>query len=299
MPCCGHALDADVEPHRRVEGRLLVDDEVLELVVEDLGLLVVDEVAVLDPPGRQRVGHPVGHLAQRPLALVGAEGPPEVLLRQDVGGVHAPGLGHLDAELLEGHRAVPEVRDAGVAPLPAHLVVGVHAFGGEVPADADLGSLGGDGHGAGVLLVGSWSWGLLLCPARACSVGAVTPTPHSSGAVSHGACSDPAPGRGPSRLTTTYSGWPSPETRDAVSLQHCSYALVNQIARTIRAGHGPFAIVCARKPPARSARHAEYPRTVSVSPPWPRSSPSMRARPACAPWSSTSRPGWPTSPTGS
>ena len=175
-----HALHADVEPHRRVERRLLVDDEVLELVVEDLGLLVVDEVAVLDPPRRQRVGHPVGHLAQRPLALVGAEGPPEVLLRQDVGGVHAPGLGHLDAELLEGHRAVPEVRDAGVAPLPAHLVVGVHAFGGEVAADADLGSLGGDGHGAGVLLVGSVLGVSLLCcllPAAAACLSAPSAPP--------------------------------------------------------------------------------------------------------------------------
>ena len=123
-----------------------MDDEVLELVAEDLGLLVVDEVAVLDAPGGQRVDHPVGHLAQRPLALLGAERPAEVLLGQDVGGVHAPGLGHLDAQLLEGHRAVPVVRDPGVAPLPAHLVVGVHALGGEVPPDADSDPLGGDGH---------------------------------------------------------------------------------------------------------------------------------------------------------
>ena len=130
-----------------------MDDQVLELVVEDLRLLVVDEVAVLDAPRRQRVGHPVRHLLERRLALGGAERPAEVLLRQDVGGVHAPGLGHLDAELLEGHRAVAEVRDARVAPLPLDLVVGVDALGGEVAADADLGSLGGDGHGAEVLLV--------------------------------------------------------------------------------------------------------------------------------------------------
>ena len=31
----------------------------------------------------------------------------------------------LDPELLEGDRSVTEVRDAGVAPLPVHLVVGV------------------------------------------------------------------------------------------------------------------------------------------------------------------------------
>ena len=34
----------------------------------------------------------------------------------------------LDAELLEGDRAVAEVGDAGVAPLPRHLVVGVDAL---------------------------------------------------------------------------------------------------------------------------------------------------------------------------
>ena len=48
----GHSGDADVEPHRRVERRLLVDDQVLELVAEGLGLVVVDEVAVLAAPAR-------------------------------------------------------------------------------------------------------------------------------------------------------------------------------------------------------------------------------------------------------
>ena len=48
----GHALDADVEPHRRVERRLLGDEQVLELVAEGLGLVVVDEVAALDAPAR-------------------------------------------------------------------------------------------------------------------------------------------------------------------------------------------------------------------------------------------------------
>jgi hypothetical protein len=43
-------------------------------------------------------------------------------------------LGHLDVELLEGHRAVAEVRDARVAPLPGDLVVGMTIVGGEVAA---------------------------------------------------------------------------------------------------------------------------------------------------------------------
>ncbi len=43
-----------------------------------------------------------------------------------------------------------------------------------------------------------------------------------------------------------------------------------------------------RARPARTpGPHAKYLRAVSVRPPWPRSSPSMRARPAYGPWSST------------
>src|SRR5690606_719357 len=106
------------------------------------------EVAALAAPRGDGVGHPVDHLAQRALALGGAQGAPEVLLGDDVGGVHRPRRRELDAELLEGHGAVGEVGDAGVAPLPRELVVGVHAGSGEVTADADAGLLGGDGHGA-------------------------------------------------------------------------------------------------------------------------------------------------------
>ena len=52
--------------------------------------------------------------------------------------------------------------------------------------------------------------------------------------------------------------------------------------------------------PAAAPRHgAGSPQRLASAPPWPGSSPSMRARPACAPWPSTSGPGSPTSPTAS
>ena len=51
----GHALDADVEPHRAVERGPLGDEDVLQLGVERLGLVVVDEVAALDAPRGDRV----------------------------------------------------------------------------------------------------------------------------------------------------------------------------------------------------------------------------------------------------
>ena len=148
---CRHAPHADVEPDRGVEGGLLVHDEVLELVPEGLRLGPIEEVAVLGAPLGDRVDHAVCHLAQRPLPLGAAQGPPKILLGQDVGRVHAPRGRHLDPELLEGDRPVLEVGDAGVAPLPGQLVVGVHPLGGEVATNADAQALGSDGHGKSLL----------------------------------------------------------------------------------------------------------------------------------------------------
>ena len=170
-----HAGDADVEPHRRVEGGLLGDEEVLELGVVGVGLVLVDEVAALEAPLGDRVGDAVDHLAQRRLALGGAGGAAEVLLGDDVGGVQRPRGGELHAELLEGDRPVPEVGDPRVAVLPRQLVVGVDPFGGEVAADADAGLLRCECHGVGpslgvVVVCGRWgeaSGGPLdrnLCP---------------------------------------------------------------------------------------------------------------------------------------
>jgi hypothetical protein len=69
--------------------------------------------------------------------------PAEVLLGHDRGGVHRPGRGELDAELLEGRRAVAPVLDDGVTQLPLELVVRVGARGGEVAVEAQPGALAG------------------------------------------------------------------------------------------------------------------------------------------------------------
>ena len=45
-------LEADVEPHRRVERRLLVDEQVLQVVAERLQVLVGREVLLLRAPTR-------------------------------------------------------------------------------------------------------------------------------------------------------------------------------------------------------------------------------------------------------
>ena len=141
-----HAGHADVEPHRRVEGGPLGHDDELEFVAERLGLGGVDEVAVGDAPVGDGVGDAIGHLLERPLALGGAGGAAEVLLGHDVGGVERPADRELDAELLEGDLAGLPVRDAGVATLPLHHLVGVGPLGGEVTTDADHGLVWGDCH---------------------------------------------------------------------------------------------------------------------------------------------------------
>ena len=118
------ALHPDVEPHRRVESGLLVDDEVLQLVAEDLLLGLVLEVAVLHPPGGDRVDHPVDRPGAATTPARGVRESPEVLLGEDVRGVHAPRGGDLDAELLEGDRPGAVVGDPRIAALPDDLVVG-------------------------------------------------------------------------------------------------------------------------------------------------------------------------------
>ena len=80
------------------------------------------------------------------LALGRAERAAEVLLSEDVRGVERPGGGHLDVELLEGDRAVAEVRDARVAAIPDDLVVGVTVVGGEESTKSNSESLRCDGH---------------------------------------------------------------------------------------------------------------------------------------------------------
>ena len=60
--------------------------------------------------------------------------------------------GQLDAELLEGDRAVLAVGDPGVAPFPRDFVVGMDPGRREVAADADTGALGCEGHSESPLL---------------------------------------------------------------------------------------------------------------------------------------------------
>ena len=128
-------LKADVEPDGRVEGRVLVEQQVLELGVERVGLVAVGEVAVLAAPRRDRVDDARDHLAHRALALRRSERPAEVLLRDDVRRRRRPEDRELHLALLEGGPVL--AGDEGVAHLPLDLVVRVDARARVAPGDAD------------------------------------------------------------------------------------------------------------------------------------------------------------------
>src|SRR6478672_1165850 len=118
-------LEADVEPDRRVEGRLLVEQDRGQLHLEGVGVLLGGEVAALAAPVGDRAGDPADHLFDRALALGAAELAAEVLLGDDVGRVLGPALRELDLTLLEG-RAL-RVSDHRIADLPLDLVERMHA----------------------------------------------------------------------------------------------------------------------------------------------------------------------------
>ena len=143
-------LEADVEPDRRVEGRLLVQQDRGQLHLEGVGVLLGGEVAALAAPAGDRPGDAADHLFDRALALGAAEPAAEVLLGDDVGRVLGPGLGELDAALLEG--GLLRVADHGIADLPLDLVERMHAgrrkatLHGEAPQTVLRTGSGGLGH---------------------------------------------------------------------------------------------------------------------------------------------------------
>ena len=130
------AVAADVEPDGRVEGGLLVEQKVAELVEEDVGVIGRGEVAVADAPVADGLGDAGDEGADAGLALGCADLAVEVLGRDDVGRGHRPGAGGLDVLLLEDDLAL-EVLDDGVALLPGELVEGADTGLGEVALEME------------------------------------------------------------------------------------------------------------------------------------------------------------------
>jgi hypothetical protein len=135
------AVAADVEPHRRVEGDLLVHQQVRELGEEDLGVLGGGEVAVAHAPVADALGHAADQSADAVFAVRCTDLAVEVLGRDDVGRGDRPVAGDLDRLLLEDELAL-EVLDDGVAKLPCNLIEGVDARAREVAREGQARSSG-------------------------------------------------------------------------------------------------------------------------------------------------------------
>ena len=142
-----NTLDADVEPHRRVECSLLGDEQMGQLGAKCLGFSVIDEVAVTAAPGGDGADDTVDHLAQRAFTFGRTERSAEVLLGKNVGCILRPVGGNLDAELFEGDRAVAVVGQASVAPFPRDVVVRIASHGREPSSHPETGVLWSDRHG--------------------------------------------------------------------------------------------------------------------------------------------------------
>ena len=143
------AIAAHVEPHRRIERRLLLQEQVGELVVEDGRVFGGAEVAAGDAPVANGLGHAGDERAHTALALGRAQRAVQIFAGDDVGRRHRPVLGDLDVFLLEDDAAL-RVGDLRGAQLPLQLVVRRDAGGGEEAVESEAGRLllGRDDGGA-------------------------------------------------------------------------------------------------------------------------------------------------------
>ena len=142
-------LHADVEPDRRVEGHLLVYEEVRQLRLEGGEVLVRVEVVLRQRPTGDGVDHPIDQLLDAALAAGRPDVAAEVLADHDVGGELRPEVGNLDVRLLEDGLA-RLVLDLCRAELPGDFVVGVDAGRGPAPLE---GQAAGAGSGETPLVV--------------------------------------------------------------------------------------------------------------------------------------------------
>ena len=132
------AVAAYVEPDGRVEGDLLVEEEVGELGVEGGGVGGRGEVAGGDAPVADGLCDAGDEGADAGLTLGGSDEAVEVLAGDDVRRGHGPVDGGLDVLLLEDDLALP-VLDDGIAEFPGDLVVGADAGSGEVTIEMETG----------------------------------------------------------------------------------------------------------------------------------------------------------------
>ena len=156
-------LDADVEPHGRVEGCGLVHQQPGELVGEGGGVLLAREETVLARPARDRAHDADEHRADAAFARRGAEAAAEVLRRDHLDGGVGPGGRSLHA-VLPKELAAPRVAEDDVAPVPGHALERIDAGSGPAAGHGEAGGAAGrSGEGRRevehrVILLQGWGW---------------------------------------------------------------------------------------------------------------------------------------------
>src|SRR5438105_1552801 len=112
MPVALRALDAvlvvqaDVEPHGRIERPVLMQAEPCQVAIEPLAVLRAGEIAVLQTPIGNRPGYAVHKLADTIFALGCADFTIEILTADNVRRELAPERRHFAVGLLEDQLAV-------------------------------------------------------------------------------------------------------------------------------------------------------------------------------------------------
>ena len=144
------AVASHVEPDGRVEGGVLADEDVDELVMEGGAVFGSAEVALGHPPVADGFGDAADELADSGFTLGSADFAVQIFAGHDVGGGHGPVFGDFDVFLLEDHVALG-IGDLSETEVPLDLVVGGDAGLGEEAAEGEAGGLllGGGSGGCG------------------------------------------------------------------------------------------------------------------------------------------------------
>ena len=127
-------IEPDVEPDRRIECAVLIQAQPGQLIVKHFAV-GLGEIAVLDPPIRDRPANAVNELPHGGFPLRRALLAVKVLGNDHLGGQQRPRLGHFDVLLLENDFP-GVVGDFRGPPLPFQLVEGIDLGVAENPLDA-------------------------------------------------------------------------------------------------------------------------------------------------------------------
>ena len=140
------AVAADIEPDRRIEGCVLAQQDMRELIVEDGGIFIAAEIAVGLAPVADGLCDSPNQLTDTGFSVGGADRAVQVFGSHDVGGRHRPVFGDLDVFLLEDHVAL-SIGDLSKTEFPFDFVIGRDTRLGKETAELETRGLSGIGDG--------------------------------------------------------------------------------------------------------------------------------------------------------